>query len=90
MKIYFDDYLITQNDNNGIILLFKILDNGKYSKRFRCDPPKNKHLTRDELLHLGKYIVRYTLPIGKIISVFAEKEEKKSKNNNRKKSGGAS
>lgn len=79
MKVYFDDYMITQNDNNGIILLFKILDNGKYSKRFRCDAPKNKHLKREELLHLGKYVVRYTLPIGKIISVYTEKEEKKRK-----------
>ena len=82
MKEYFGKYLITQNDNTGTILLFEVLDNQKYAKRFRCDAPKNRHLKREELTHLGKYIVKYVLPIGKLSTVFIETIGKK---NNKKK-----
>jgi hypothetical protein len=79
MKKYFSNYLITQNESTGTILLFEIADNQKYLKRFRCDAPKNRHLKEDELLHLGKYIIKYVLPLGKLSTVFMESISKSDK-----------
>lgn len=62
-------YSICQNKKTGAIYLYQLLEDGKSKKRFYCQNTNNKSLTRDELYRLGRYIVKYILPMGRDITI---------------------
>lgn len=75
LKAFFEKYMISQNESNGVILLYEIEDGGKYIKRFRCDSPKNKYMDVPDLIRVGKCVVRNMLKIGKMITLYSKGNE---------------